>query len=515
MAGVPFATIPPNLRVPLFYAEFDNTQAGSSQPVQRALIVGQATASVPSTPIPSYVQSVSAAQQAYGAGSQLANKIAAYRANDPVGEIWALALLDASGATAATGTLVFTGPATGNGTLFLYIGAGPTASGTINSLVQIGVTSGMTATQVAAAAVTAINAQYGLPVTATSSTGTLTLTANNKGTLGNDIPITLNYLGARGGQALPAGLTCTVTAMASGATDPTITSLGTWLGTAAFDFIDNPYANSTGLGVTTALLSDTSGRWSYAAQVYGHAFSAKRDTVANLITLGASFNDQHLTILGVNAASPTPAWVWGSAFLGAVAPSLKTQPNRPLQTLTVAGVLPEPVGSDIGFANQQALLTSGIALAARSAGGSAQVVRAVTTYETNKFGAPDISYLDTETMFTLMAVTRTLKGAITQQLPRALLASDGTSLSPTPAGDTPVVVTPSIIAGILISAYALMQDQNLVQRADLFAQGLSVVQNATDSSRVDVLFDPYLVGGLRIFAVLTQFHLQASAGAVN
>jgi phage tail sheath gpL-like len=514
MSGsISFNSIPPNLRVPLFYAEFDNTQAGSSLPVQRTLIIGQATASVPATPVPTFVPSPAWAQNAYGAGSQLANEIAAYRANDPVGEVWALALPDAASSTAASGTIVFSGTATANGTLFLYVGAGPTASGTVNSLVQVGVTSGQTAAQVATAVSAAINAAYGLPVTASVVTATVTLTANNKGTLGNDIPIGLNYLGARGGQSTPAGLTVTITQMTGGATDPALTSLATWLGSAPFDFIVNPYANSTALGATTSLLSDSAGRWSYAAQVYGHAFSAKRDTVANLQTLGTGFNDQHLTILGVNNASLTPAWVWAAAMVGAIASSIKAQPNRPVQTLPILGVLPEPVGQDIGLSNQQTLLTSGIALAQRVPGGGVQMVRAVTTYETNKYGAPDTSYLDTEIMYTLMAVVRGLKGAVTQQLPRALLAADGTRLAATPSGSTPVIVTPSIIKGILISAYTLLQQQMLVQRADLFAAGLSVQINATDASRADVLFDPYLVSGLRVFAVLTQFHLQAAAGS--
>jgi phage tail sheath gpL-like len=514
MSGaIGFSYIPPNLRVPLFYAEFDNTEAGSSQPVQRALIIGQATTAVPSTPSPAFVPSVAAAQSSYGAGSQLANMIATYRASDPVGELWALPLADATSATAASGTIAFAGTATANGTLFLYIGAGASASGLVNSPVQVGVTSGQVATALATAVAAAINAQYGLPVTAAAASSTVTLTANNKGTLGNDIPITLNYLGARAGQSTPAGLTVTITAMTGGATDPVLTNLATWLGTAAFDFIVNPYPNATALGVTSALMADATGRWSYAAQVYGHVFSASRNTVANLQTLGTGFNDQHLTILGVNNLSPTPAWVWAAGFVGAIAPSIKAQPNRPVQTLTIAGVLPEPIGFDIGFANEQVLLTAGIALASRGPGGIAQIVRAVTTYQLNKFGQPDTSYLDTETMFTLMAVIRNLKGAITQQLPRALLASNGTRLAATPAGATPVIVTPQIIQGILIAAYTQMAANNWVQRADLFAAGLLVQINANDPTRCDVLFDPYLVSGLRIFAVLTQFHLQAAQPA--
>lgn len=503
MSGsIAFSQIPPNLRVPLFYAEFTTTNTGVGQPVQRTLIIGQPTTTV--SGLPAFVPSAAQAAQTYGAGSQLALKIAAYRASDPTGEVWALPVPDATGATAASGTIVITGTATQNGTLFIYIGG---------TLVPVGVTNGQSATAVAAAVAAAVTAMPSLPVSATVAAGTVTLTALNKGTLGNDIPIMLNYLGTQGGQSTPAGIGVAVTQMTGGATDPTLTAPLALLGTTTFDFIVNPYPNSTALGATSALLSDQSGRWNYSSQLYGHAFSAVRDTVTNLETLGATFNDQHLTILGVNDASPSPGWLWAAAYVGAIAPSIKAQPNRPVQTLAIAGVLPEPAGFEIGFASQQALLTAGIALATRTPSGGAQMVRAVTTYQTNGFGQPDQSYLDTETLFTCMYVVRTLKGAVTQKFPRALLADDGTRLAPTPTGDTPVVVTPSIVKGELIAQYAIMAAANIVQDATAFAAGLIVQRNANDNSRLDVLYDPYYVSGLRIFAVLNQFAFQAQQAA--
>ncbi len=248
-------------------------------------------------------------------------------------------------------------------------------------------------------------------------------------------------------------------------------------------------------------------------------FSAERNSVTNLLTLGGEFNDQHLSILGVNNNSPTSAWIWSAAFLGTICPSLKAQPNQPVQTLIVQGVLPEPLGQEIGFSNEQVLLTAGIALAARGAGGVAQIVRMVTTYQTNSFGSPDASYLDCETMYTLMAVIRYLKGVVTQMFPRALLADNGTNIGTSPPGDTPAIVTPQIMRNELIGAYAQLASANgafplpLCDDETDFAAGLICQRNANDNTRMDVLFDPFLVGGLRIFAVLTEFHLLSLAQA--
>ena len=95
---------------------------------------------------------------------------------------------------------------------------------------------------------------------------------------------------------------------------------------------------------------------------------------------------------------------------------------------------------------------------------------------------------------------------MTQKFPRSKLADDGTRI-----GFGQPVVTPSIIKGELIAQYATMVVDGLVDDVDLFTAGLVVIRNDQDPSRVDVLFDPYLISGLRIFAVLNQFRLAARA----
>ena len=514
---IPFNQIPPNLRVPLFYAEFDNSQAGVSQPVQRRLIIGQSTTAQPAVPV--YVPSAAWAASTFGPRSQIANAIAAYIANDPVGELWALPLADATGSSAATGTVTVTGTATAAGTLNLYIGAGPTPFSPTAQPLQVGVNVGDTATVIAGNIAAAINANTpGSPaaylrVTATSALGVVTLTAANKGTLGNQIPVVLNYLGARGGQVVAAGITVAIAAMAGGATDPSLATIATMLGVQPFDFIATPYSDLTNIGDTSALMSFTGGRWSYSSQIYGHVFSAHSDTLANLITYGTALNDPHTSIFAVNQASPTPPDIWCAAAMGQMAPSIVIQPNRPVQSLALIGVLPAPAANEFTFSNQQTLLTSGLAVAARGASGVAQIVRAVTTYQTNTYGQADTSYLDTETMYLSMAIIRALQAAVTQKFPRALLADDGARIPETPPGQTPVLLTPSIIKGEMVAQYGAMVDAGWCENETGFAAGLTVQRNVNDNSRVDILYDPYYVSGLRVLAVLNQFHLQAAQAA--
>ncbi|MEB0312213.1 phage tail protein, partial [Pseudomonas sp. 10B1] len=70
---VPFNNIPTNIRVPLFYAEVDNSQANSGAQTQKTLIIGQITAAGNGiVNVPVLGQGVTDAQAKGGQGSMLA-----------------------------------------------------------------------------------------------------------------------------------------------------------------------------------------------------------------------------------------------------------------------------------------------------------------------------------------------------------------------------------------------------------------------------------------------------------
>ncbi|HVL75312.1 MAG TPA: hypothetical protein VM406_04795 [Noviherbaspirillum sp.] len=117
-----FNNIPLNVRVPLFYAEVDNSQAGYFSQTLRTLIIGQMLATgVAAANVPQLVSRTDAAKEQFGVGSMLAAMHAKYRANDSFGEVWCLPLADGAGA-AATGSFAISGTASKAGTLSAYIG---------------------------------------------------------------------------------------------------------------------------------------------------------------------------------------------------------------------------------------------------------------------------------------------------------------------------------------------------------------------------------------------------------
>lgn len=491
--SIGFQNIPQNVRVPLFFAEVNNSAANSGQQTQRALIIGQILSSGAAAPnVPIISQGTQDAIVQGGAGSQLALMTQAYRNSDAFGELWYLPLSDAAGAVAATGTVTIAGAPTAVGVVSLYIGG-------VKLSVAVSLTD--TPTTIAANIVAAIAANPNLPVSAAAAAGVVTLTALNKGAAGNDIDLRLNYLGSAGGEATPSGITVTLVAMASGATSPTLTAALANLGSQAFDFIVCPYNDTASLNALQAFLNDQSGRWSWQEQVYGHIFAANRGTLAAQTTLGNGRNNQHESILGFYD-SPNPNWIWAADFAGAAAVALRADPGRPLQTITLSTVLPPPIASQFTLSERNTLLFDGISTFTVQQGGVVALENVITTYQKNSFGQPDNSYLEVETLFLLMYVLRDLAGVVTSKFPRMKLAADGTRFAPGAA-----IVTPAIIRAALIAEYQALEFQGYVQDSTDFAANLIVQQNATNPNRVDVLWPGELVNQLRTLALLAQFRL--------
>lgn len=490
---VPFSNIPANLRVPLFYAEVDNSQANSGAQTQRTLIIGQIIASGNGVVnVPVLGQGVSDAKAKGGLGSMLALMTDAYVRADDFGEVWFLPLADAAGGVAASGTVLIAGTPTATGVISLYIAG---------QLLSLTVTTGELAADIATALAALVNSSSNLPVTATAATATVTLTAKNKGLAGNEVDLRLNYQGSSSGEATPAGLTLTLTQMASGATNPTLDTALANLGDEPFDFIVCPYTDTASLNALKNLLNDKTGRWSYANQIYGHVFAALRGTVSALSTAGNARNNQHETIMGFNN-SPSPAWIWAADVAGTAAVALRADPGRPLQTLALSTVLAPPSASQFILGERNTLLWDGISTFVVGSDGTVSINNLITTYQENAFGAADDSYLQVETLFLLMFVLRAQQSLVTSKYSRVKLAANGTRFAPGSA-----IVTPNTIRADLIAQYGELEFNGYVQDAAGFAKGLIVEKNSINPNRVDVLWPGTLINQLRIFALLAQFRL--------
>ena len=445
--------------------EFDASQANTAGQNQRALIIGQITASGTApvnVPVQGYNQSQ--VNALCGVNSMLALMYAAYRAQDPFGEVWLGPVADAGGGTAATGTITITGTATAAGTLALYL---------MGVSVPVVVNSGDSPTVVAASIVAAITASAGIAATATASVGVVTLMANHKGLALNDIDLRLNYVGVQNSEQTPPGITVafsnpvsgsTAGTLSGGATNPTLTTLLANLGVQLFDFIALPYTDSASLNALQTFLGDQAGRWAAETMLYGHVFSAYRGTVSARGTFGTSRNDQHASILGF-FDSPTPAWLEAADWCGAHAIRLKVNPAQGLATQAL-NLLPPPLPNQDTPGERNTLLFDGVSTFTVDAAGQCRIDRTITTYQLNPSGQPDNSYLNTNIMFQAMFAARYMAAQITSQyiVPGKILVANGTTIPPGSAA-----TTPNAMLGTVIAVYAYLCSEFICQNLQAFA----------------------------------------------
>ncbi len=223
----------------------------------------------------------------FGYRSMVAGIIRNIRKVNGQTQIDVISLADNGSGVSATGAVVVAGTATEAGTLTVTIGSA------LDHQYEIAVANTDTATTVGTAIAAAITADTQVPVTAVNTTGSVAITASNKGTVGNSISLRI--------EGTVAGLTHSVTVMASGATDPSFTGL--------FDVVDGiryqnivwPYTADL-----TTVKSFIDPRFNFSGRILdGRAVVSVHDTFANLSTLGNLHNDKNLKIIGDLKVSET------------------------------------------------------------------------------------------------------------------------------------------------------------------------------------------------------------------
>lgn len=490
--AISFNGIPNTQRVPFVYVEFDNSRAvqGASAMPYRNLVIGQrlATGTVAAL-VPTRVTNKEQAAEYFGRASMLHHMMTVQFLNNDFTETWAIALDDAAGGVKAVGSVTIATPPTGAGTLNLYIAG---------RAVKVAVAAADTANQIATALAAAITANLDLPVTAAVDGVTLSkvnITARHKGLCGNDIDLRVNYFV---GEALPAGLTVTIVAMTGGTTNPDLAAAIAPLGDAHYNIITMPYTDAANLLV---LETELALRWGPLRMIEGHAISAAKGTHGALVTLGNSRNSPHLSIVSA-AYFPTPPYEIAAAAAGVAAFYGNIDPARPLQTLPLAGVLPPAEVNRFTMQENNLLLHDGIATTYVDAGGVVRIQRMITTYQVNPMNAPDISYLDIETVLTLGYLRYDFRNYILRKYPRHKLANDGTRY-----GLGQAVITPSVGKAEAIARFRLWEELGLVENIDQFKEQLICERNPQDPNRLDWMLPPDLVNQFRVGGVQIGFLL--------
>ena len=500
---ISFANIPANIKVPLYWVEVDPSMAGLPNINLRALIVGVMTSDGDATPdVPIPIGSQAQADQHFGQGSELSRMFQAYYANNFANEVWGLPVLEPVAAVTATGMVTVTDAPTAAGTIHLYVAG---------THIPVNISPTDAVDEIATAIEDAINADDTLPVTANAIAGAVTLTSTFKSVNANEITVSLNYHGSRGGETTPVGLgiTLPVNGVLTGGTGvPDFSTAILNMGEEPFEYVAMPYTDSSSLFDWDQEFGFTdSGRWGWQRQLFGHIFSAKRGTYSDLLLWGETVNSPVESVMAVEEASPSPTFEWAAAYAAKAQRALINDPARPLQALTLNQIKAAPLHQRFDFPEINSLASTGLAIQKIGADNQPMIARECTTYQLNLYGQSDDAYELVTTLATLAKLLRNQRHAITSKYPRHKLANDGTKFGPGQA-----IVTPGIIKGELIAQYQQDMFSGLVEDLRNFKRYLIVERDPNDPNRVNVLYPPDLINQLRIFAVLAQFRLQYDRG---
>lgn len=484
-------SVPSNIRVPFAYVAFDPTRATSGPSILKyeALIIGQKLSAGSAPALKEMlIRSADDAANYFGTGSQIARMCRSWFNNNKTTRLRAIAIVDDGAGVAAQHTIAITGTCTAAGVLALTING---------ELIQVAAAVSDTAAAIAALLSAAINANSWLPCSSTVSSGTLTLTAKNKGTNGNDIDIRYNY---NDGEVTPAGLAIAVTpSTVTGAGNPDVGDIIDVMGDKWYQVITMPWTDTPNL---VAMETEMDDRFGPIRMLDGWVYISRRGTPGQLSSFGQSRNSPFITCMHASSVPNSPEEL-AAARAGQEAASLENDPAQPVHTLELVGILPPNQADRFTFADNNGLLFDGISTFNVDNGNKMRIQQAITMYRTNAMGAVDIAFLKVNTMATLCYIRYDLRNTFLTKYPRAKLANDGGRI---PSGMQ--IMTPKIGKAECINIFKKWQDDLAIcEGLPQFMNDLVVERDPSDPDRLKILIAPNLVNQLDVIAALVQFIL--------
>lgn len=223
----------------------------------------------------------------FGQRSAVAEMVRNFKAINPTTDLDVIPLDDNGSAVDATATIVVAGTATAAGRIYVEVASAK------RYRVPVDISVGDAAATVAAAINTATGANADAPFTSGVSTVTVTYTASNGGTHANTWPIRVQG-------AIP-GLTFTVNGWASGAADPSLTSLFDVVGSVRYTTIVWPEVYDI-----TVLETFIEARFNVNNDVLdGVGIVTKVDTLSNIKTFASPLNSESIVVEGVRVITAT------------------------------------------------------------------------------------------------------------------------------------------------------------------------------------------------------------------
>ena len=479
--AIQYSEIPNNLRSPGVYVEFDSSGAGSSGQAFQALLIGLKTSSGTADLNKMYaITSLAQAKTLFGAGSLLHLMAKSWFAQGKSGvELKAMAIAETGAAQVMT--IAFQGTATESKVLDFTIGGervqfkNKVADATTN----------------ATALKNAINKMTDLFFIATSSAGTVTLTAKNKGLFGKKLSTELTT-------PKPKGITAIDLAIKTqGSGTPDLSAVWTAIGDEWINYFVCPFVDNASMA---SLTNELASRYTANRQIGARAFVSVYGTQGELTTWGNAKNSPHLAALGIK--NNQLEGVVAAALAAQCSASLVNNPAAPLKGLQLVGINAPDAAAVLDLTEREVLLFDGISTYRVNNANQVLLDKIITTYQTNSSGVTDTAYLSINTPETLERIRYEQRTLFLRKYAKALLRGDDDPVSP-----GLILLTPKKAKGELVSLYTQMIDKGWVEDLGSYQGSLLVERDSSNKNRLNINDQPNLVNQFDILAVRSSFIL--------
>jgi len=351
------------------------------------VILGQKTsAGIGADNVPVVVFSSADAVLQGGQGSVVAIAADAALKANPNLQLAIVPIPDGAG-SAAVGTITVSGIASSTGSFEIWIG---------NKRIEITVNNGDAVNDIAISINTAItDAEFEMPITAGVVTDTVTLTARNKGLLGNNIAVSFrnNNIGTTD---------LTVVQPTTGTTDPSIATALTNIFPADYDTVLCTLNDATNLGLLKTHLTDQSAPTEDRPATGYFGYNGVQATVETLC--GTTLNYERLSCAYLKYDNTTERGHSLDYEIGAAYASVVTgreDPALPFNNEALPGIAPSALESQLSRTQQESLLVNGVTPLQMAVGEVVQIVRAITTFTTDATGTKSTAWLDLNTILSM------------------------------------------------------------------------------------------------------------------
>lgn len=492
------SNIPSGIVAPLL--AFDVESGGQFQSETRMILLGHGTsAGALAAGAIAACGSVSEARYLAGRGSMLESMFIRARQNAPAQEIWLGRVEEATTAQVRTVT-VGAPPAAGSQGVLSIAGED----------VAVNIAAGDSATTVAAALRDAINAyinpvtKISLPFVATASTNVVSLTARHKGTYADALDVYVPVL--EGANAFTGLFTFAVGTAGAGV--PDVAAVLASMGDDPFEIVVSAFGDDANRLKLDNFHSSTSGRWSYAQQLYGHVFYPRRDTVANLVTAGLARDSWHLTLWPLMPSASgmaTPDYEFLAASIARVAPFFDGGSNGLVSVnqsgLEVAGVL-APRDRDYwpDYATRDSLLKNGVSTWKVDRSGRILIDKIITQQQATN-GVPDTALRDIQAIYQITYALKYFRSQLAFEHSNKAIVDDN------PA-NLDALRTVKDIRATLVNSTIELQQRGVLEASNAVLDEITVTRNLDNPNRVDIVLPMDRANPLDIFAGLARVYAE-------